>query len=296
MQEYREDDNLHILWNASPPDVDGRKVEEALDTFRENRNAYRLSRRRRATWQTVLKWAAFFVLPLLAAWGAWYCSAEYYSEQDEFAECYVPDGKTDSLLLSDNTKVIINAGTSIIYPAHFNKRHYNRNVYVDGNCHFSVAKDKQHPFVVNMGSLKVEVLGTHFSVNSYNEDDKITVTLEEGLVKAFDKRQSMLLHPNEQLVYYRHDGRMLKTRVDATEYNSWVNGNLSFNGQPLTEILTTLERHYNVKFEVTHGINTNKHYTMNFRKGENIDSVLKVLSLTSGSIRYKRNANAIKLY
>lgn len=211
-------------------------------------------------------------------------------------ELYVPDGKIDSVVLSDNTKLIVNAGTSVIYPARFNKHNYNRNVYVNGNCHFAVAKDPLHPFVVNMGNLKVKVLGTHFSVNSYNEEDSIYVTLEEGLVEAFDNRQSVLLRPNEQLVYCRSNGSMRKHRVDAVIVGSWVNGNITFTAQTLGQILKTIERHYNVRFDVSKDIDLNCRYTMNFRKGEPIDRVLKVLSMTSGNIQYVRKYNIIKLY
>lgn len=243
-----------------------------------------------------LKYAAIIVAPLLTALAAWNYSAQYYADDNALVEMYVPDGKIDSVVLSDNTKLIVNAGTSVIYPARFNNYSNNRNVYVNGNCHFAVAKDPLHPFVVNMGSLKVKVLGTHFSVNSYNDNDRIVVTLEEGLVKAFDAHHSMYLRPNEQLVYYRSDGRMQKQRVDAMACNSWVNGNIDFSAQTLGQILKTIERHYDVKFDVSRDIDLNRRYTMNFRNGEPIDRVLKVLSMIYGNMHYAKKGNTVKLY
>ena len=209
---------------------------------------------------------------------------------------YVPEGKIDSLILSDNTCVKLDAGTSIIYPARFSNRTYNRNVYVNGKCHFAVAKDRMHPFVVNMGSLKVKVLGTHFTVDSYNEDDNIIVTLEEGLVKVFDNKQSMTLKPNEQVVYNRRSGSMRKNSVDAMAYGAWVGGNVDFVSQPLSVIIKTLERKYDVSITVAPDINLGKRYTMNFKKEESIDSVLKVLSMVSGDINYTVDNRKVRLY
>ena len=240
MQIDNKDDKLRALWDAPQPDIDERQMAEALDTFRRNRRSHIRSNRRKKLLRSLLKYAAIIVAPLLTALAAWNYSAQYYADDNALVEMYVPDGKIDSVVLSDNTKLIVNAGTSVIYPARFNKYSKNRNVYVNGNCHLAVAKDPLHPFVVNMGSLKVKVLGTHFSVNSYNDNDRIVVTLEEGLVKAFDARHSMYLRPNEQLIYYRSDGRMQKQRVDAMACNSWVNGNIDFSAQTLGQILKTI--------------------------------------------------------
>ena len=296
MQIDNKDDKLRALWDASQPDIDELQMTEALDTFRRNRRSHIRSNRSKKLLRSLLKYAAIIVAPLLTALAAWNYSAQYYADDNALVEMYVPDGKIDSVVLSDNTKLIVNAGTSVIYPARFNKHNYNRNVYVNGNCHLAVAKDPLHPFVVNMGSLKVKVLGTHFSVNSYNDNDRIVVTLEEGLVKAFDTHHSMYLRPNEQLIYYRSDGRMQKQRVDAMACNSWVNGNIDFSAQTLGQILKTIEHHYDVKFDVSRDIDLNRRYTMNFRKGEPIDRVLKVLSMIYGNMHYAKKGNTVKLY
>ncbi|WP_440419727.1 FecR family protein [Prevotella merdae] len=291
-----KDDALRRLWNQDVSDISESEMSDALAIFRNRRTAYNSAKRRKVRVLSIMKYAALFIAPIITAFVAWNYSAQYYADDNALVELYVPDGKIDSVVLSDNTKLIVNAGTSVIYPARFNKHNYNRNVYVNGNCHFAVAKDPLHPFVVNMGNLKVKVLGTHFSVNSYNEEDSIYVTLEEGLVEAFDNRQSVLLRPNEQLVYCRSNGSMRKHRVDALTIGSWVNGNITFTAQSLGQILKTIERHYNVRFDVSKDIDLNRRYTMNFRKGEPIDCVLKVLSMTSGNIQYVRKYNIIKLY
>ncbi len=290
------DEHLRKLWNENVTEISDHELNCALDKFRENRDKHEMAIGRKRRLLKILKYAALFVLPVLTAWAAWCYSAEHYAGGNEMEQCYVAKGKIDSLWLSDSTKVIVNAGSSIIYPSTFSKRDAFRKVYVNGSCHFDVTKDSDHPFVVNIGNLKVKVLGTHFSVDSYTDEDKVTVTLEEGLVRVFDENHSMTLYPNEQLVYDRNDGRMTKSRVDALAINSWVNGDIDFLNQPLSEMLKVLERRYNVKIHVASGIDPKGHYTMNFKKEEPIENVMRVLSIALGNKRYKKDGNVVLIY
>lgn len=295
--QQSQDKMLRRLWDEDVAGIPDTELYQALDTFRENRNMYEQAHLRKRRLIGMMKYAALFILPILTAWAAWNTSAQFHATGNEMLQSYVPQGKIDSLLLSDSTKVIVNAGSSIVYPSSFGKLDSCRNVYVNGNCHFAVTRDPSRPFVVNMGNLKVKVLGTHFSVDSRTDEDKVTVTLEEGLVKVFDERHSMILYPNEQLTYDRTDGKMTKNQVDAQAVNSWVNGNLDFSNQPLSEILKTLERRYNVKINVASSrIDLKSHYTMNFKKDESIESVMKVLSIALGNVRCKIAGNSIRLY
>lgn len=295
-KDKRLDEHLFELWNTYSEDcVSEKELQNGLEKFRGNRDTYIRQRRRRVVAFKILRYAAAVFLPVLTALAAWNYSAEYYAQSNDFTEFYVPEGRVDSLVLSDGTKVTVNSGTSLIYPQKFNPRSYYRNVYVSGSCRFAVAKDRSHPFVVNLGSLKVRVLGTHFSVSYYSNEDNITVTLEEGLVKVSDNSHSMTLHPNEQLVYSRMDGKMTKLSVDALSCNSWVNGNLDFTCQPLSEIIKTLERRYNVRFRVMEGVDTDKRYTMSFRREESVESVMKVLVMVSGNISCTKRGNRITI-
>ncbi len=214
----------------------------------------------------------------------------------EISELCVAEGALDSVRLSDNTKVMVNAGSSIVYPKLFNPEATERSVFVNGEARFEVTKDQSRPFVVHIANLNVKVLGTHFSVKSYSGSPCVTVTLEEGLVKVYDSRHTMYLYPNEQLVYDRRDGNMTKSRIDAVAASSWTKGELNFRSRPLSEILGDLERKYSVKFTVASSVDMNKRYTMKFRREESIDNVLAVLTVVSGNISYKKQQDTITLY
>lgn len=291
----RMDGPMRRLWDNTSADMPENELLDALCRFRLNRSEVERPLRRRALAVKVLRYAAMLAVPVVTAVVAWNYAADYYVRDVEFAQCYVPEGGMDSLRLSDNTKVVVNSGSSVIYPSHFSGRARNRSVYVSGNCHFDVARDVAHPFIVNVGKLKVKVLGTHFSVSSYAGDDSITVTLEEGLVRAYDDRHAMMLRPNEQLVYHPKDGKMSKRRVDALAVGAWVNGGLEFADRPLAEILKAIERRYGVRFAVSPRVDMRRRYTMSFKKDEPIENVVKVLAMVSGGTCQRKTRDTIAL-
>lgn len=272
------------------------ELQEALNVFRYNRHAYEQKRKRKGIIIRCMKYAAALLFPMIASYLVWDYTARSYSENDELLECYVPEGKVDSLLLSDGTKVKVNAGTTILYPKRFNKRNHLRNVYVNGEAHFIVSKDREHPFVVHAGNLKVKVLGTHFGVKSYDNEPQISVTLEEGLVSVSDKKEEVILHPNQQMNYERQSGIMTVKAVDATAYNSWTSGDLNFSQQTLEEILRSLKRQYNVQFIVKSNVDLKQKFTMNFKKEETIGNVMQVLTVVSGNLHYLQNGDKITLF
>lgn len=277
-------------------EIDESEMETALDVFRKNRARINRRAKARLVALRVMRYAALLALPIVSA-----CLTYLYMSRDsklysEMSDLYVADGSLDSLRLSDDTKVTVNAGSSMIYPKRFNPNASERGVFVNGEARFEVTKDPNRPFIVHVANLNVKVLGTHFSVKSYSEDPHVTVTLEEGLVKVYDNRHTMFLHPNEQLVYDRRNGNMTKSRIDAVAANSWTKGELDFKSRSLEEILGDLERKYRVKFKVMASVDINKRYTMNFRSNESIDNVLEVLTVVSGNISYKKQRDQITLY
>ncbi len=287
---------FHQLWMHTPNDMDKDKLEAALGVFRANRMKHdRRSKTRRMVLKA-MRYAALLALPIVSVYLTYLFMSRDSKLYSEISELCVAEGSLDSLRLSDNTKVTVNAGSSIVYPKLFNPEATERSVFVNGEARFEVAKDQRHPFVVHIANLNVKVLGTHFSVKSYSGSPCVTVTLEEGLVKVYDSRHTMYLYPNEQLVYDRRDGNMTKSRIDAVAASSWTKGELNFKSRPLGEILGDLERKYCVKFAVAGSVDMNKRYTMKFRREESIDNVLAVLTVVSGNISYKKQQDTITLY
>jgi transmembrane sensor len=170
----------------------------------------------------------------------------------------IPYGKTFQVQLSDGTLIHLNAGTTLRYPEKFIKGN-NRMVFVDGEAYFEVAKDKEHPFIVNANGVNIRVTGTKFNVSNYKEDVTKNVVLVEGAVsvykkeEAFNKNSSLSLTPGYK-AEWRGDKKTISIEeADTSIYTAWIGGKLIFKDMPFNDIMVKLERHYNVKI-----INNNK--------------------------------------
>jgi ferric-dicitrate binding protein FerR (iron transport regulator) len=128
----------------------------------------------------------------------------------------------------------------------------NRQVFLDGEAFFEVAKDKKHPFLVNANNLNIRVLGTHFNVSNYPEDGLIDVVLVEGSVglytanEKFDADKNTVLKPGYKGSFDKKDNHIETKAVNTDLYTSWMQGRLMFKNMSFNDITKKLERHYNV--------------------------------------------------
>ena len=161
-------------------------------------------------------------------------NSETNNEQVEYHTIRVPRGGEYNLLLSDNTKVYLNAGSSLRYPVRFSGD--RREVILEGEGYF----------VVKTGSVNVQVLGTAFNVNAYPEEENVETTLVEGKVRVDGKNEQRILEPGTQLVYDKRRENMVVLKVDTEEYISWKDGYYYFKRETLGRIMDRLSRWYNL--------------------------------------------------
>ena len=151
------------------------------------------------------------------------------------------NGQQYQVILPDHSKVWLNAASSIKYPSSFAGLE-NRTVDLNGEAYFEVAKDKTHPFIVKTVRQEVKVLGTHFNVNAYNDDEDTKTTLLEGSVQL---NGGIMLKPNEQGIS-KANVISIKT-VNANEAVAWKQGDFIFKNQELTTTMRQIARWYNVE-------------------------------------------------
>lgn len=156
-----------------------------------------------------------------------------------------PKGGQYALTLADGTRVWLNAASSIRFPTAFTGK--QRQVDIQGEAYFEVAHNTAQPFIVHTGGVSVEVLGTHFNVNAYSDEDAITTTLEEGSVKLSIGNVSRVLKPDQQAVMERATGGIIVTPVDAEEMIAWKDGLFVFSNADMREVTRQLSRWYNVE-------------------------------------------------
>jgi ferric-dicitrate binding protein FerR (iron transport regulator) len=156
--------------------------------------------------------------------------------------------KVIDMTLSDGSRIWLNAGSSITYPVTFVAN--ERNVEISGEVYFEVAHNAAKPFRVRHGAMEVQVLGTHFNINAYEDEDAIRTTLLEGSVSvksAIGNRQSAILKPGEQAVIASNSPFTIDHSPDLAQVMAWKNGLFSFTGADLTTVMRQLARWYNIQ-------------------------------------------------
>lgn len=158
----------------------------------------------------------------------------------------VPKGKQAVVILSDGSKLIINARTTVKYPDTFDTT--TREVYVDGEAYLDVVSNENSPFVVKTEKFEVEVLGTIFAISSYSNQPESTVALVEGSVNVVLNDKPVLLFPNQLVSIV--DGDISNPRhVNLKSLLSWKDGLIHLNSTPIHAVLDRLSFHYDTHFE-----------------------------------------------
>jgi Fe2+-dicitrate sensor, membrane component len=160
-------------------------------------------------------------------------------------------GKKSMIVLSDGTKVWLNAGSQLVYPAVFPDE--TREVSLVGEAFFDVTKNPEKPFVVKTSDVHVQVLGTRFDISAYPEDKIIQTVLEEGKINLkyeeeglFKRDHTLSMTPNQMVEFDRSSREVTSSVVNVSRYVSWKEGMLEFEKVNLNKALKQIERFYNV--------------------------------------------------
>ena len=163
----------------------------------------------------------------------------------------VPYGKQSRITLADGSKVWLNSGSVLEFPAQFNGQ--ERNISISGEMYIEVSKDEKKPFFVHTKGLDIKVYGTAFNVSAYDNLSE-SVVLVEGRVGVKTMKQTEIhLLPNERLLY--SNNKLTKEAVDVSQYISWKDGYLIFNNTPMKDVLQQMEKYYNVSFNLADNVN-----------------------------------------
>ena len=186
-----------------------------------------------------------------------------------------PLGGQYHLTLADGSNVWLNAGSSIKYPTSFSGT--ERKVEITGEAYFEIAHNKNMPFRVVTDRQIVEVLGTHFNVNAYADEDDVRTTLLEGSVKVSGSNNIKIIKPGEQAVLSR--GGLAVEDADLEQAVAWKNGYFRFNDEKIGSIMRKLSKWYNI--DVTYnGQVTEEGFNGKISRFKNISQALRMLEKT----------------
>ncbi|KAA6333680.1 hypothetical protein EZS27_017937 [termite gut metagenome] len=255
---------------------------------------------RRQLFRKIEKITAVFLIPILSvAFSYFYLKNSKLPaiENIEYAEYFVPNGEIRTLTLPDSSKVLLNSGSVLIYPQKFDGK--TRDLYLNGEACFTVVRDENKPFIVKTQDMHVEVLGTVFNVSSYADSGNSSTTLESGVVNIRLKNkqsESILLKPNEQMLYNRKSGVSEVKQVNIETILAWKEGHLVLQSMSMDEIIKTIERRY----DVTIFLNSNKYnkekITAKFIHGEKINEFFAVLQQLIPYMKYKIEGKKVYIY
>ncbi|MBB5438895.1 ferric-dicitrate binding protein FerR (iron transport regulator) [Pedobacter sp. AK017] len=202
-----------------------------------------------------------------------------------------PLGGTYQIVLPDGTKAWLNAASSIRFPSSFAGNKY-RHIEMTGEVYLEVAKDRAHPFIVKSRNQEVEVLGTHFNINSYENEGVTKTTLlegavrvtasptyDEGLPKQHGKTvEETVLRPGQQSVL-TGSNRITVKKADMTEAIAWKEGNFVFNNEDIETVMRHIARWYNIEVKYEGNVPAGE-FSGNVSRSKKISQVLQALELT----------------
>lgn len=203
----------------------------------------------------------------------------------------IPYGKRSALTLSDGSKVWLNSGTILEFPAKFSDT--SREIYLlSGEIYVEAAPDKQKSFYVHTSDFNVKVYGTKFNISSYANSPHSVILVEGSVSLQHSNSNEIYLSPHEQAVF-SGNGTFQMQKVDVNQYISWKNGYLLFDDTPMTDVLRQIERYYNLSFDYDKNITLrNLTCTGKIILSEDLDNVMGTIALLTNT-GYKKENNRI---
>ena len=204
---------------------------------------------------------------------------------------YTEAGDRVQLVLPDESRIWLNSSSELWYTTSLFG--FNRQVNLEGEAYFEVAKRKYNQFKVCTDEVMTKVLGTSFNLRSRKEENRVVTTLLEGSVEVdmCHAHQSVLLKPGQTLCIDTSNQNYTLTNEEfPDDYILWIKGKMNFKQAPLHYILDTFQKHYNVKFIFKEDTLRNIRFTCEFSTEDEIEQLLNVLSLTK-KIQFAKETN-----
>ena len=200
----------------------------------------------------------------------------------------VPKGRTYKVVLDDGSVVSLNSASQLKFPLKFTPA--SREVYLNGEAYFTVAKDATRPFLVHLNDgTSIKVLGTEFNVNTYT-DHIVKTSLVSGAVQVNNNRDAVVLKPNEEYIYDGHAGHI--QALDSRATLSWLKGVYFFNSTSFEDISQVLDRNFDRKIVFKDSTIAQRTYSGIIDKSTEFEGFLKSLQ-ASASFTYSIDHNTV---
>jgi transmembrane sensor len=200
-----------------------------------------------------------------------------------------PRGGKFNIQLPDGSLAMLDAGSSITYPAQFGTR--ERSVAITGQIYFEVVHRSAQPFIVKAGNQIIKDIGTHFNISAYSDEKTVRTTLEEGAVSVTQSGNTVFLKPGQAAVSGIGAARPQIEVADIEETLAWKNGYFRFHNEPIESIMPKISRWYNVDIKYT-GRLPSDGFNGTISRSKSIEKVLNMLQRT-GIIHFKVEGRSV---
>jgi ferric-dicitrate binding protein FerR (iron transport regulator) len=214
----------------------------------------------------------------------------------EYNTLITPRGGEYTLVLSDGTEVILNSGSTLKYPVVFNDN--TREVNLEGEAFFKVAKSQTTPFIVKTNDENVTVYGTVFNVSAYSNENMVKTTLVEGSVGVSLNNKaepSVKIKPGQQHSYDKSTGNTETKEVNTEQFIAWTKGMFVFENEPIENILKVMARWYNFDYEFKSDNLKKQRFTLSLGRYDNVSKILDMMSISS-NLKFSAKGNSITVY
>jgi transmembrane sensor len=189
-----------------------------------------------------------------------------------------PRGGQYQVVLPDRSKVWLNSASSLHFPTAFKGN--LRVVELTGEAYFEVTKNKAKPFLVKVRDVEVKVLGTHFNINAYSEENAIKTSILEGRVKITKGKTIGLVKSGEQALVSNKECEMKIIDTGMDEVVAWKNGLFQFAGADITTIMREIGRWYNVEIKYADKVPV-RQFEGKISRNADLSDVLRILELSN---------------
>ncbi len=228
-------------------------------------------------WRKVAAVAAVVLLLFGTALATWHVASQ---RPEQFYALTAPMGSTSRLTLPDGSVVWLNAGSTLRYSTNFSVK--NRNVELNGEGYFEVAKQDGSEFTVKTSGYDVTVKGTKFDVSAYDDDPVVSTSLMQGKVVISQGETRMEMKPGETVTLDKTTGSLMKTATADTP-NAWTMNSTDFNEIRLGDFAKILSRKYGVEIHITSQKVRDIRLAMTLQNRETIEDVLKSLKIVTNT-------------
>lgn len=220
-----------------------------------------------------------------------YFFSSHHAGPEAYYTCIAPLGGKAEVVLPDGSRVWLNAGSDLRYPASFGGD--SRMVELNGEAYFEVAKHAGSKFTVNTKGYDVIVHGTKFNISAYDDDATVTTTLLEGSVQVSLGNERVMMVPGEKVTLNQVSGELIKTKA-STKANAWIHGNTEYESITLANLVKVLSRRFNMNITVQSPSLRDERLAISLNNGEDFDGIIRGLQRII-PIRVVRNGKNVQI-